>query len=55
MDVTSCDSALMVYNEEVLESTAIPCSLVFQVEVSKRLEQFGGHEDFVVFLFHLDK
>ena len=55
MDVAACDSALVIYNEKVLKRMAVPSSPVLSVEVSEGFQQFGRHEDFIVFLFHLDQ
>src|SRR3972149_9203321 len=53
--MATSNSSQMIYDEKVLKRTAVPRSLALKKEVSKRLQQFGRNDDFVVLLFHFDE
>ena len=55
VDVATGDSSTVVQNEKILKRTTIPCSPIFGVVVSESFQEFGCHEDFVVFLFNFYK
>ena len=50
--VTACDSAEIVYHEEVLKCTALPRSLTMQVEMFDGIEEFASDEDVAVLFLH---